>query len=237
MFVLVRGTRVKISYLVASLLTSRQQVVFALLVPSCQQVWNKLLTTCNNLVDIIRLVARLFQQVRHSHDITILLQPCVINLVTFLFIMTVSDLLSVFLPCKSAMIPNAAKISCTNLRMTSVLTKTSLAAHYCLPATARTVCLRIGPCRTGNRAGARVRSFDLAKEARQIGEMAKFARCPVCKNNCKLLLFFLSLSFDLILYYFRFFKLMQYSFISCIPQNSITDRFYLFFTIYFVSLP
>jgi ArsR family metal-binding transcriptional regulator len=47
----------------------------------------------NNLVDIIRLVARLFQQVRYSHDITILLQPCVVNLVTFLFIMTVSDLL------------------------------------------------------------------------------------------------------------------------------------------------
>ena len=119
------------------------------------------------------------------------------------------------------MIPNAAKISCTNLRMASVLTKTSLAAHYCLPATARTVCLRIGPCRTGNRAGARVRSFDLAKEARQIGEMAKFARCPVCKNNCKLLLFFLSLSFDLILYYFRFFKLMQYSFISCMNLSFI----------------
>jgi hypothetical protein len=38
----------------------------------------------NNIVDIIRLVARLFQQVRYSHDITILLQPCVINLVTFL---------------------------------------------------------------------------------------------------------------------------------------------------------
>jgi hypothetical protein len=32
--------------------------VFALLVPSCQQVWNKLLTTCNNFVDIIRLVLR-----------------------------------------------------------------------------------------------------------------------------------------------------------------------------------
>jgi hypothetical protein len=77
-------THVKLSHLVASLLTSRQQVVFALLVSSCQQVWNKLLTTCNNLVDIIRLVARLFQQVRHSHDITILLQPCVVNLVTFL---------------------------------------------------------------------------------------------------------------------------------------------------------
>jgi hypothetical protein len=75
---------VKISHLVASLPTSRQQVVFALLVPSCQQVWNNLLTTCNNLVDIIRLVARLFQIVRYSHDITILLQPCIVNLVTFL---------------------------------------------------------------------------------------------------------------------------------------------------------
>jgi hypothetical protein len=28
--------------------------------PSCQQVWNKLLTTCNKLDGIIRLVARLF---------------------------------------------------------------------------------------------------------------------------------------------------------------------------------
>jgi hypothetical protein len=69
---------------VPSLLTSRQQVVFALLVPSCLEVLYKLLTTCNSLVHIIRLVARLFQQVRYSHDITILLQPCVINLVTFL---------------------------------------------------------------------------------------------------------------------------------------------------------
>jgi hypothetical protein len=33
----------KISHLVASLPTSRQQVVFAQLVPSCQQVWNILL--------------------------------------------------------------------------------------------------------------------------------------------------------------------------------------------------
>ena len=48
---------------------------------------------------------------------------------------------------------------------------------------ARTVCMRIGPFRTGNRAGARVRSFDLAKEARQ---MAKFKRCPFTKTiaNC-----------------------------------------------------
>jgi hypothetical protein len=77
-------TRAKISHLVTSLSTSRQQVVFALLVPSCQQVWKKLLTTCSNLVDTIRLVTRLFQQVRYSHDITILLQPCVVDLVTFL---------------------------------------------------------------------------------------------------------------------------------------------------------
>ena len=77
-------THVKISQLVASLQTSRQQVVFARLVTSCQQVWNKLLTTCNNLVDIVRLVTRLFQQGCYSHDITILLQPCDVNLVTFL---------------------------------------------------------------------------------------------------------------------------------------------------------
>jgi hypothetical protein len=67
-----------------SLPTSRQQVVFALLVPRFQQVWNNLLTTSNNLVDIIVLVARLFQQVRYSHGITILLQSCIVNLVTFL---------------------------------------------------------------------------------------------------------------------------------------------------------
>ena len=83
-FALLVPTHVKISQLVASLQTSRQQVVFARLVTSCQQVWNKLLTTCNNLVDIVRLVTRLFQQGSYNHDITILLQPCVVNLVTFL---------------------------------------------------------------------------------------------------------------------------------------------------------
>ena len=73
-----------LGHFIASLPTSRQQVMFALLVPSCQQVWNKLLTTCNNLVDIIRLVARLFQQVQCSHDITILLRSCVVNLAKIL---------------------------------------------------------------------------------------------------------------------------------------------------------
>ena len=55
-----------ISHLVENLSTNRQQVVFTLLVPS-RLKWNNLLTTCNNLVDIIRLVARLFQQARYSH--------------------------------------------------------------------------------------------------------------------------------------------------------------------------
>jgi hypothetical protein len=58
---------------------------------------------------------------------------------------------------------------------------TSLLCAHCLPA---------GPFRTGNRTGARVRSFDLGKEARQ---MAKFAKTTA---NCSK--FFLSLSFNLI---------------------------------------
>ena len=77
------GTHAKISQLVASLQTSRQQVVLARLVTSCQQVWSKLLITCDKLVHIVRIVTRLFQQSCYSH-ITILLQPCVVNLVTFL---------------------------------------------------------------------------------------------------------------------------------------------------------
>ena len=86
----------------AHLIYACSQIVFALLVPSFQQVWNK-----NNLVDIIRLVAKLFQQVRYSHNITILLQPCVVNLLTFLFsIMTVSDLLEQ--PCNKS--DNAIKL-------------------------------------------------------------------------------------------------------------------------------
>ena len=43
-------THVKISQLVASLQTSRQQVVFARLVTSCQQVLNKLLTPVTTLL-------------------------------------------------------------------------------------------------------------------------------------------------------------------------------------------
>ena len=76
-------TQAKISHLVTGLPTSRQHV-FALLVTSCQQLWNNMWTTCNNLVEIIKLVARLFWQVRYMLDITRLLQPCVDNLVTSL---------------------------------------------------------------------------------------------------------------------------------------------------------
>ena len=54
------ATHVKISQLVTSLQTSCQQAVFALLIPSCQQVVPNLLTTCNMLDEIIRLVTRLF---------------------------------------------------------------------------------------------------------------------------------------------------------------------------------
>ena len=59
------------------------KVVFALLACMSQFV-NKFGTSCYKFDDIIRLVARLFQQVRYSPDITILLQLCVVNLVTFL---------------------------------------------------------------------------------------------------------------------------------------------------------
>ena len=50
------------------------QVVFVL-VTSCQQVWNKL------IIDVISLVARLFQQGCYNHDVTTLLQSCFVNFV------------------------------------------------------------------------------------------------------------------------------------------------------------
>jgi surface polysaccharide O-acyltransferase-like enzyme len=45
---------------VTNLFTSCQQVVFALLVPSCCNKFGTLLTTCNKLEGIIRLDTRLF---------------------------------------------------------------------------------------------------------------------------------------------------------------------------------
>jgi hypothetical protein len=78
-------TQAKISHLVTSRPTSRQQVVFALLVPSCQPMFGtSLLTTCNNLVDIIRYICSKVVPTSPIQYITILLQPCVVNLVTFL---------------------------------------------------------------------------------------------------------------------------------------------------------
>jgi hypothetical protein len=52
--------------------------------PKLSTSMEQVVNSCNNLAGIIRLVVRLFQQVRYSHDITILLQPCVVNLLTFL---------------------------------------------------------------------------------------------------------------------------------------------------------
>ena len=54
------NTHVKISQLVTSLQTRCQQGLFALLVPSCEQVVLNLMTTCNKLEENIRLVTRLF---------------------------------------------------------------------------------------------------------------------------------------------------------------------------------
>ena len=50
----------------------------------------------------------------------------------------------------------------------------------------RTVCLRIGPFITGNRAGARVRSFDLAIGNKRSTTMTTFSRRPFAKTtaNC-----------------------------------------------------
>ena len=42
------------------------------------------LTTCNILADFVRLVTSLIQETCYSHDITILLQSCFVNLVTCL---------------------------------------------------------------------------------------------------------------------------------------------------------
>ena len=75
---IVQFTHVKISQLVASLQTSRQQAVFALLVTGCQQVWNKLLTTCSKLVDIVRLVI----QGCSNRAVTIMIQQYCYNLVS-----------------------------------------------------------------------------------------------------------------------------------------------------------
>jgi hypothetical protein len=44
-------------------------------------------------------------------------------------------------------------------------------------------------CESGRKSDWSTRSFDLANEPQQIGEMAKFARCLVGKNNCNLLTF------------------------------------------------
>ena len=82
-------THAKFSDILVILPTSRQQVVFALFVPCYQQVIEQVVNSCNNPVDTVRLAATLFQQVWYTHDITILLQPCNILVISC----PVSDLL------------------------------------------------------------------------------------------------------------------------------------------------
>ena len=64
-------------------------------------------------------VTRLFQQGCYSHDTTILLQPCVVNLVTSCYIMTVSDLLeqlvtSLIMPSSLLQVVNSLFQTCFN---------------------------------------------------------------------------------------------------------------------------
>ena len=69
--------------------------------------------------------------------------------------------------------------------VTSVLSVGQL-NHGKLPACfARTTCLRIRSFRTGNQAGARVRSFDLAIGNKRSATNGKIRTVLVCKNHCK----------------------------------------------------
>ena len=81
--------------------------MLARLVPCCLQVLNKLLTTCNKLFDIIRLVPRLFQGCSVT---TLRRQPCKQSC----YIMTVLDLLEQ--PCHK----------CVNTVLTSLIMPSSL---------------------------------------------------------------------------------------------------------------
>ena len=75
---------VKTSQVVASLQTSCPQVVLTRLLASCKQVLKKLLTTCSNLSDIIRLFTILFYRTSPIPS-WYTNKPCVVSLVTVLF--------------------------------------------------------------------------------------------------------------------------------------------------------
>ena len=83
-FTCIRGKHAKISHLLARLTNKPSTSCVHIACPKLSTSMEQLVNSCNDLVDIIRRVTRLFQQVRFSHDKTILLQSCVVNLVTFL---------------------------------------------------------------------------------------------------------------------------------------------------------
>ena len=79
-----------------------------ILLQFCQQVWNKLLTTCDNVVRNLLILLDLLQGCYnksdiYSHDLTILLQPCVVNLV--INIPVISDLSEQ--PCDKSEMPSS----------------------------------------------------------------------------------------------------------------------------------
>ena len=81
----------------------------------------------------------------------------------------------------------------TSASLCSYLIVGQLNNGKCIACFARNVCLGIGPFGTGNRAGARVRSFDLALKKHD-----KWYNSHGARYQKQLLKFFLSLSFDLI---------------------------------------
>jgi hypothetical protein len=56
--------------------------------------------------------------------------------------------------------------------------------RYDQPALRAFFCLRMGLLRNGNRASSHDLAKILANKVQQIGQIAKFPRCPVFKNNC-----------------------------------------------------
>ena len=84
----------------------------------CQQVWNRLLTTCI-LVHIFWFPKKLFQQGCYNHDITVLLQPCVVNLVIFLLyhdcIRLFRTTLQCLTTCSRFVTKNTCKQTCYSL--------------------------------------------------------------------------------------------------------------------------
>jgi hypothetical protein len=120
-------THEKISHLVASLLTSRQQVVFALLVPSCQQVWNTLFTTCNKHDGI----SDLFQGRSNKSDtVTMTTQGCTNIVISWLYQTCWNNLAtSLLISTRLLQVVNSLFQTCWQLGTSSAKFSTQLVAR------------------------------------------------------------------------------------------------------------